>query len=121
MYFGSSLDTSPEQSAKVGSTSPVALMHGAWSTPMNQMSGLALVAAEGAVDAGVDAAGDVLAPPLLQAATKMDSPANRASPVLRMRMCPPQGPVPARPRRSADQGSCRQDTVALPAYRWRAS
>ena len=36
---------SPEQSAKVGSTSPVALMHGAWSTPMNQMSGLALAAA----------------------------------------------------------------------------
>src|SRR5918993_3171 len=48
-------------------------------------------AADGAVDAAVDAAGDALAPPLLQAATKMDSPANRASPVLRMRMCPPPG------------------------------
>ena len=45
-------------------------------------------------DAAADAAGDVLAPPLLQAATKMDSPANRASPVLRMRMCPPPGPGP---------------------------
>ena len=41
----------------------------------------------------------------------MDSPANRASPVLRMRMCPPQHPGPNRPRRSADQGSLRPGTV----------
>src|SRR5258705_4692744 len=77
--------------------------------------------AEAAVVGAADVAGDELAPPLLQAATKMDSPANRASPVLRMRMCPPPGPEPKRPRRSADQGSRRQDAVALRADRWRAS
>ena len=37
-------------------------------------------------------------------------PANRASPVLRMRMCPPRVRGPNRPRRSADQGSLRPGT-----------
>jgi hypothetical protein len=61
-----------------------------------------LTAADGAVDGAVDAADDaavdgaaadaavegaVEAVPLLQAATRMDNPANRASPVLRMRIC----------------------------------
>src|SRR6185503_4562036 len=70
--------------------------------------------ADAAVVGAADVAGDVLAVPLLQAATKMDSPANRASPVLRMRMCPPPDPKPNRPRRSADQGSRRQETAARP-------
>src|SRR5258708_33681862 len=73
--------------------------------------------AEAAVVGAADVAGDELAPPLLQAATKMDSPANRASPVLRMRMCPPPGPEPKRPRRSADQGPWPPDKMALPAHR----
>ena len=56
-------------------------------------------ASDGAVDAAVDGAaadaavdgaaadGAVEAVLLLQAATRMDNPANRVSPVLRMRMC----------------------------------
>jgi len=74
----------------------------------------------GAVD-GAAAEGAVEAVPLLQAATKMDSPTNRVSPVLRMRMCPPPGGSD-RPRRSADQGSFRPGSRStLPVDRWRTS
>src|SRR6478609_4242062 len=44
-------------------------------------------AADGALDAAPDGAPDAAV--LLHAATRMDNPANRVSPVLRKRMCPP--------------------------------
>ena len=44
MYLGSSVAMTPVQSLNVVSTSPASLMHGSWSTPMNQMFGFFLAA-----------------------------------------------------------------------------